>query len=420
MNRLRVVLVIAACLVVFTALHMHTLSRAPTWDPICDHASFRTNEWGTKAFRELLGRSGLETKTWGAPWTRLSPQVRQLWIINPQRTPSERDTEALLEWVAAGGMAVMLPDPRREQRGAGYHLGKVSNDILLWRLGLRVGEGAAPDRLVPTRGSDPLLRDVNRVLVPAPERLLPAHPEAPPATDPPDHPEDPQHPLLPSGAGHVVLEDKGGPIALRITHGRGSIVLLCDADIVANGRIAGADNVILAANAAFAAGGAAVWFDEYHHGVRERVGEPLDATAPRRALWAAFFALALFVVGRLQRFGRPVPADPPPRRSALEHVRAFASLYRRAGHGQVALGKTVSRFRRRLAATAMVPADAADDRLAAAVTRRRPQLDERRLTALLQRCRATLERRSRVSDAELLELTRAVSAMEQELESHDH
>ena len=420
MNRLRVLLVIAVCLVVFTALQMHNLSRSPTWDPVCDHASFRTNEWGTKALRELLGKSGLATKTWGAPWTQLSDQVQQLWIINPQRPPTERDTEALLKWVAAGGMAVVLPDPRPEQRGLSVLDREDANETLLWRLGRQAIEAGAPERLVPTRGGDPLLRDVNRLLVPAGARLQPADPEAPPAPEDHTPPGEPPRPMLAPGAGRIIVQDDGGVIALRIAHGRGSIVLLCDADMVSNSRIATADNVILAANVAFAAGGAPVWFDEYHHGVRERVSEALDATAPTRAIWAALAALALFFAGKLQRFGRPVPADPPPRRAALEHVRAFASLYRRAGHGQAALGKTVARFRRRLATVAMVPADAPDERLAGAVARRRPQVNERRLAALLGRCRAALERRPPVPDVELLDLTRAICDMEQELGSHDN
>lgn len=420
MNRLRVLVVIVVCLVMFTALHLHHLSRSPTWDPVCDHGSFRTNEWGTKALRDLLGESGLETETWGEYWTQLSPRVRQLWIINPQRPPRGRETEALLEWVAAGGMAVVLPDPRREQRGVSLAARRTANEALLWRLGVQAVDAGAAERLVAASDREPLLRDVGRVLVPGGWRLEPADAEAPPAAmTTPSRQESPR-PLLRPDAGRVLLQDEGGAIALRIAHGRGSVVLLCDADMVANSRIAEADNVILAANVAFVAGGATVWFDEHHRSVRDRNAEALDATAARRAIWAALAALALFFAGKLQRFGRPVPADPPARRSALEHVRAFASLYRQAGHGQAVLGKTVARFRRRLAATAMVSADATDERLAAAVCYRRPQVNERRLRGVLARCRAALERRSPVPDVEVLDLTRAICDMEQELGLHDN
>ncbi len=112
-----VFVVLLVSVTVFTLVYAYNASRTPSWDPICDHSSRRTNEWGTKAFRELLEESGVRTGTWGAPLTELSPEVQQLWIINPQRAVSETEVERLVAWVAEGGRAIIAPDPRNCGRG---------------------------------------------------------------------------------------------------------------------------------------------------------------------------------------------------------------------------------------------------------------------------------------------------------------
>ena len=82
----------------------------------------------------------------------------------------------------------------------------------------------------------------------------------------------------------------------------------------------------------------AVWFDEWHHGVRSSAeilgpGEFLRQTPVGRSL--LFVALVVFIVLFIQGrgFGRPVPLPQEiKRRGALEHVTGIANLSRRAAH----------------------------------------------------------------------------------------
>ena len=118
MRRWTVAVVLCLSFGSFWLLQWYLASHQKTLDRVADHGSQRTNEWGTKAIRELLAQGGLATNTWGAPWTRLAGKAGgQLWVINPQATPSEDETRALLEWVAAGGHVLLAVDPRSTFRG---------------------------------------------------------------------------------------------------------------------------------------------------------------------------------------------------------------------------------------------------------------------------------------------------------------
>jgi len=79
------------------------------FDPVRDHSSERTNPWGTKAYRELLERCGLETATWDRPLTELTGSVKLLMLFDPQRPITEEEQERLLAWVRAGGRLVLAP-----------------------------------------------------------------------------------------------------------------------------------------------------------------------------------------------------------------------------------------------------------------------------------------------------------------------
>lgn len=431
MRRWTVLLVVVLSLALFSIIHLYNLSRTPKWDPVCDHASFRTNEWGTKALRELLERSGLGPGSWRRQWTELSPGVKLLWIIDPQSAPSEREAEALVEWIEAGGRAIIAPDPRAKRRSSGSWEGPTANVRLLGHLGWVAMMTGQPERVVQAQARHTLLRNVNEVIVPARWRLKPSGSEdevraalkrarrgsfgsreaTEAATQIPKR--------LIQARGEAFLRDSAGVVAARIGHGRGEIILLCDADMISNKWISEADNVLLAANIAFSAADGKVWFDEYHHGRRERYAEDLESTAPSYAIWAALAALALFFLGKFWRFGAPIPADPPPRRSSLEYVRAFASLYRRAGQRRAALEMIVRRFRTGLAFLAGVPADSPPELLGPTVARRSPRIDEGQLTDLLRRCDEAIHGPAAPTDAQLLDLTRAISRIEQELARHD-
>ncbi len=425
MKRWTVPLVLAACLCVFVIVFSHYGSPAAQQDLTCDHASFRTNEWGTKAFRELLERSHLPTQTLDRPWTQLGDDVRVLWVIDPQTTPTRAELERLVAWVKRGGLAVFAPDPREERRGIGIAPAARGNQRMLARLGLEAAGAAQPAALVSVRSTDPLVRDVSRVHVPTELRLRARRSdrvsvEAADDADDSEAPVQARHQRrLVAAAVEAVVADKTGIVVGRLRLGRGQLIVLCDADMLANSKLSSGDNVILAANLAFAGRGATVWFDEFHHGRRSAEAAELDTAGPTYALWAIIAALALYLAGKFCRFGSPLPAEGPSRRSALEHVRAFASLFRRAGHRQAVLEMIVSRFRGRLAGVGGVRAQSPPETLAAAVSRRHPRLDEAQVAGLLARCATALTAASPPSELEMLELVRAISRIEQELAFHD-
>ncbi|MEN6344210.1 MAG: DUF4350 domain-containing protein [Armatimonadia bacterium] len=414
-------IVIVVCLVVFSVVYSLLTAHQATFDPYCDHSSLRTNQWGTKALRELLQSTGLRVQTLGEPWTSLGPEVRLLWVLDPQLVATEGEVLALLQWVRQGGTLIVAPDARPANRG--MNPGSAEADLrLLAALGyLAVDTGPRDKPVEVGRGKDPLLREVRRLEVQG--WRLRANPEATEvqsALNAVRFQKDRRSTLprrLLTARSEVLVADDRGVLMARLRHGRGQVLLLSDADLVANRDLPRADNVVLAANLSFAAPDATVWFDEYHH--RRRADSTplsgLDTSAPRRAILAALFALGLYLLGRTVRFGTAIPVTQPSGRSAVEYVQAFAALYRRAGHRTAAAEMIASHFRSRLARAGGARPDDRPERLAEAVAARNPNLDPGEVLALLHELADT----SRLDDNRFLSLTRHVAHLEQELTTRD-
>lgn len=141
----------------------------------------------------------------------------------------------------------------------------------------------------------------------------------------------------PSDSVVVHAADGRGPALISRPLGRGQVIALADSSSLANGHLAESDNAILAANLEALARGP-IYFDEYHHGFRER---PTLAGMLFRPplLWAtlqALVALGLFVHAASRRFGAAIPLRPAPRyRASAEYVAALAALYQRADRKSV-------------------------------------------------------------------------------------
>lgn len=427
MKRLYGLLIVVIAFAVLLVVHLVTAAHSPRLDPTDDHGSWRTNAWGTGALRELLQATGLKTSTWGRPWEQLTPQVAQMWILDPQFAPTQSEVQSLLRWVSGGGRVVVAVDPRLERRALTFRHAETANILLLALLDAGVVAVHADDK-ARARGprADPLLRDVRAVNVPASWRLVEdPRPEAVRAAlrarEGPRLEEsegDRKARVEVPGPvarlrGEPLLSDAAGVAASRIRHGKGEIILLCDADIVSNAVLPHADNVVFASNLAFAGPGQEVWFDEYHHRFEE---SHLDGTAAYRAIWAGLAALALYFLGRLWRFGTPIPLGSAPRRSSLEYVRAFASLYRRARQRRAVLTMVLSRFRGRLALLGGIRADAPARSLATAAARRNPRLDAAQVVSCLERAEELLSPARALDDGGLLQTVREIAHLEAALD----
>jgi len=186
-----------------------------------------------------------------------------------------------------------------------------------------------------------------------------------------------------------LLSDADGVLVMRVRIGQGMIDVISDADILGNGQIGQADNIVLAMNLIYARGiPEAVYFDEYHHGRHARQFD--------RSLW---------------RFGRPVPLKAESRRSLAEHIAAFAGLYQGAQATGAALAKIAQRFRWRLTQVTGLP-PSADPRDLARAVGQSFAVDSEGLTALLMELN-TIDADAKLSETQMLSLTRRIATFEE-------
>ncbi len=412
MNRLTVLVVVVVAALCFSLMAIYTSSRSPSSDPNADHASHRTNEWGVKALRELLGRAGLKTADWSKPFGELGDERGVLWVFDPQAEIGTEEIRGLLAWVARGNRAIIVPDPADSVRGATFPNAGPDRSLLA-ALGWGAAQSGAPmPERVHVQPTDPFCRDVGQLHLPRAWRLQDGSAQAVEA--------ETQQRLDEAPTLWRVAGKEGSPIIAAGTVGQGELVVLCDADMLANSSIGEADNVVLAANLSFGGPGDQVYFDEGHRArTPAAMGKKLDRSAPDRAIGALILIFAAFFAGRMFRFGGIVPSPLPPRRSAVEYVRAFATVYQRAGRPRAALDMAFTQFQSRLAIAAVVSPTLEPDALARAVARRRPAIDPDELETLLRDCRAALEPGSHLHDADLLRLVRNIARFEQELTPHD-
>ncbi len=274
-------LVILGLIIAFTILIFYLVSRSPRYDLTEDHASFRTNEWGTKALREICKRNQIDVKLHERPWNEFeaSPQAL-LCVFDPDFGPQEKQLTALVDWVKNGGRVLLAVDTDRVlEYNAAY--GYISaNHLLLAYLGLLTSQAGlyratvAVEPAVPS----PMASEVAQVQVNSPQRLAVA--ESANEIDQHlrqlvgDQQELPTIEPVTVDSYQPLLSDADGVLVMRVKIGRGMIDVISDADILGNGQIGQADNVVLAMNLIYARGiPEAVCFDEYHHGRRARQPE---------------------------------------------------------------------------------------------------------------------------------------------------
>ena len=220
------------------------------------------------------------------------------------------------------------------------------------------------------------------------------------------------------GDGLAIFGDQAGPLALVVPVGKGRLIAVADGAVFSNSQLARSENAVFLADllAHYGKPGGRVLFDEYHHGdassadgsVWADLGRPLQL-ALIQLCFAALGLLALLSV----RFGPPVPAVQMIARSSADYVGSLASLYRRAGASHTALETLYRQFLRDICGRLALPPDVDLERLAS-VAARRGQIDPERLRRLLATCELRLDQ-GKVSEAELLDLTRQMESIRKEI-----
>jgi hypothetical protein len=208
------------------------------------------------------------------------------------------------------------------------------------------------------------------------------------------------------------------PVLISFVRGDGRVIIctapfpFTNAGLKEKGNPELALNVVTAASRPSVSSRSAIWFDEWHHGVR-----PKSATAAGPEDWlrytpsghamlytAAVIFLALALTGR--RFGRPVPLPKRTiRRTPLEYVTAIANLSRRAGHRQAVLRYHYQRLKRDLGKRYRLSPTLPDGEYAARLAEFNPNVDAVALRDLLARLR-----KKKTNESEMIQLAAEVAA----------
>ncbi len=222
---------------------------------------------------------------------------------------------------------------------------------------------------------------------------------------------------LPTGV--ALFGDSAGPVVLTQAYGKGRLYVVADGAFASNANLGRAENARFLANllARYAPPGAAVLFDEYHHGdaalsndgsLWGALGGPLQLVLIQLGL------AALMGVGYLAvRFGPPVPLLQGVSRTTAEYVTSLAGLYQRAGASTTALDTLYRGFLRDLCARLALAPDVGLEQLAAAAARG-GRTDRQRLRGLLAACEGHLDT-GKVTEADLLDLVRRMEHVRKDM-----
>jgi hypothetical protein len=198
------------------------------------------------------------------------------------------------------------------------------------------------------------------------------------------------------------------PVAGILPDGAGSVILVGSLAPFLSGQLGDADNArfVLALVSGAMRSGKSVAFDEYHHGAHPApdVLAILERTWPGRTLLVIGALVFAFVVLTGRRLGSAVPVEHRPARSSLDHIRAFAGLVRRSGHGEIARERLRRDLRARLAREAGVDPAAPLDRILSGLAGDRADraAEVREIDALLARP---------LRDADLLRTVRRIDEL---------
>lgn len=337
-------------------------------DIVPNPSAFNGGPSGLRGLYFLWRELGFDTRVWRRGWDDLPSEAGVIVVAAPfayGAEPGAKESSYLLEWAEAGHSVLLLG--RDSEASAAFGLRPVPGSSVRGTL-----RPLAPTDLMT--GVDALSLGGDRW------------------TD-----------LSPSFVSHV--GDDGGPALLSCSLGDSHLIALADVSALSNEHLREADNAILAANlAAIGSAQGPIYFDEFHHGFRER--RTLAALLFRPPLlWVTLqvlLALALLLHAASRRFGTPVPLVPAVRhRASVEYVTAMASLYRRGKAVDLMLERLSKGFRREVTRSLGLPANAPAARVAGAAAAR-SGVDPERVVHLLRLCEEQVAPEARPKEGLLL------------------
>lgn len=414
-------------LVAFSAARYFTFDRPTESEASPNRSTYNSGPTGTKAFYQVLERSGRPVGRWRESFRQLEQEGRHstLIMIGPFEPATLRDPQeirALERWVSNGGKLLLVT--RHLQFG---FRGSRLRMTLPAATGSEAEIDPKSDRYIlqPTRVTRRLRglaisRQASRLRL----DQSPIDPASAAHIDdlaPLSAPEDLTGDLVgPLSAPITHLGDEDGAILIDFNFGGGRVLLLTDPFVMANNGIGQGENLDLMLNLvgeiyepADGSGGL-VLFDEYHHGYRND-SNPLF-TLLRGTPWPLILLQAALLVFLLchhlsRRFTRPLPRPVIDRLSPLEFVDSMASLQQAAQARDLAVDNIYPRFRARLCRYLGLSPQAGNDEILARQVKFKPELAEFQLGQTLAECEMVL-RGQPVTDQQLLLIISRLRAAE--------
>jgi hypothetical protein len=392
-----------------------------------NRSTYHSGPTGTRALHDFLNESGYKVMRWReTPQKLLSSSgqmVATFVAIGPMQVSfTEEETAALFRWIALGGRFVLIdrwPESHTLPQSKGWAI--KAREFGFPSLDVNPADATQmTENVSPVKPVQPtaLTRNVNSIM---PSRFASRLNIVPPE-DEGSHQkpgvktqEDEEEEEAGSPAPVVHMADYSGALLVDYSYGLGSVVVLSDPYIVANGGIKLNDNLQLATNTLVGQGGL-IAFDEYHHGkgiTRNEFAQYFAGT-PVLAIAAQIILVVLLILWtKARRFGRPLPLATVDRRSSLEFVASMAELQERSRAFDLAIENIYTRTRRVLARHAGVDYNSSRAEIAARIASR-STIDRQRLETLMRQCEEAINGEP-INWRQAIDLVRRLREVERDL-----
>jgi Domain of unknown function (DUF4350) len=396
-QRLTIILtfiVIIGLLVILNSLSHVTEEKGEDYEVMPNRSTYHSGPTGTRALHDFLKESGYKVIRWREATDRLLSDsgglVKTFVVIGRTRVPfTDEEAQFLRQWISRGGRFVLI------DREINTQLMPNSEG---WSLVSR--QYGVPDITINPADSNQMTENVTALepVQPTPftariqkvmpsrfaSRLVVLSPTEGGMEDY-DSLEDVDEIPSTSASPVVHIADRHGALLVDYRYGLGSIVLLTDPYVVANGGIKLDDNLQLAINS-IAGRDDLIAFDEFHQGkaISQNAFASYFAGTPVLALAAQLLLLVLLILWtNARRFGRPLPLPHVDRRSSLEFVASMAELQERSRAFDLAIENIYTRTRRVLARYAGLDYNSPSSEIARRIAER-STIDGQKLETLMR------------------------------------